>query len=106
MSLREQANEAGAVRFMISSDAPVMLAKASELFIRELSLRASTYTEEQQNKRRTLQRQDFSSAIGKTDTYDFLIDIVPRDEPRPSKREKDAAAQQQLLMLQNQQAQQ
>jgi hypothetical protein len=31
---------------MISSDAPVMLAKASELFIRELSLRASTYTEE------------------------------------------------------------
>jgi hypothetical protein len=48
ISLREQANEAGAVRFMISSDAPVMLAKASELFIRELSLRASTYTEEVQ----------------------------------------------------------
>jgi hypothetical protein len=31
---------------MISADAPVVLAKASELFIRELSLRASTYTEE------------------------------------------------------------
>jgi hypothetical protein len=38
---------------MISAEAPVMFAKACEMFIMELTLRAWTHTEE--NKRRTLQ---------------------------------------------------
>lgn len=38
---------------MISAEAPVLFAKAAELFITELSLRAWVHTED--NKRRTLQ---------------------------------------------------
>ena len=38
---------------MISAEAPVLFAKACEIFINELTLRAWTHTEE--NKRRTLQ---------------------------------------------------
>lgn len=34
---------------MISADAPVLLAKASELFILELTLRAAGHTEEVRN---------------------------------------------------------
>ncbi|CAO3691299.1 unnamed protein product [Rhizopus stolonifer] len=34
----------------------------------------------EENKRRTLQRSDIPIAISKTDMYDFLIDIVPREE--------------------------
>lgn len=45
-----------------------------------MAMRANSLTAE--NKRRTLQRNDIAAAVSKTDTYDFLIDIVPRDEVR------------------------
>ena len=32
------------------------------------------------------QRNDIATAIGKYDQFDFLIDIVPREEIRPTKR--------------------
>lgn len=63
---------------MISAEAPVVFAKACELFILELTLRSWMNTEE--NKRRTLQKNDIASAITRTDIFDFLVDIVPRDE--------------------------
>lgn len=63
---------------MISAEAPVLFAKACEMFIQELSMRSWTHTEE--NKRRTLQRSDIAAALAKSDMFDFLIDIVPRDE--------------------------
>ncbi|KAJ6823540.1 nuclear transcription factor Y subunit C-2-like [Iris pallida] len=63
---------------MISAEAPVVFAKACEIFILELTLRAWINTEE--NKRRTLQKNDIAAAITRTDIFDFLVDIVPRDE--------------------------
>ncbi|KAG9355681.1 hypothetical protein JZ751_000519 [Albula glossodonta] len=51
----------------------------------ELTLRAWIHTED--NKRRTLQRNDIAMAITKFDQFDFLIDIVPRDELKPPKRQ-------------------
>ncbi|GIY67994.1 nuclear transcription factor Y subunit gamma [Caerostris darwini] len=72
---------------MISAEAPVLFAKAAELFITELSLRAWVHTED--NKRRTLQRNDIAMAITKFDQFDFLIDIVPREELKPQKRNDD-----------------
>ncbi|KAJ7241964.1 hypothetical protein O6H91_11G049500 [Diphasiastrum complanatum] len=63
---------------MISAEAPVLFAKACELFILELTLRSWIHTEE--NKRRTLQRNDIAGAISRADIFDFLVDIVPRDE--------------------------
>jgi hypothetical protein len=44
----------------------------------QLTLRSWTHSEE--NKRRTLQRTDISAAISKTDIFDFLVDIVPRED--------------------------
>ncbi len=69
---------------MISAEAPVLFSKAAEMFIAELSLRAWLHTED--NKRRTLQRNDIAMAITKCDQFDFLIDIVPRDELKSTKR--------------------
>ncbi|CAK9249638.1 unnamed protein product, partial [Sphagnum jensenii] len=63
---------------MISAEAPVLFAKACEMFILELTLRSWIHTEE--NKRRTLQKNDIAAAITRTDIFDFLVDIVPRDE--------------------------
>ena len=63
---------------MISSEAPVLFAKACEMFISELTMRAWSHAQEK--KRRTLQRSDVAAAITKTDIFDFLIDIVPRDD--------------------------
>ena len=74
---------------MISAEAPVLFAKAAEIFITEISLRAWIHTED--NKRRTLQRNDIAMAITKYDQFDFLIDIVPRDELKPTKRQENDA---------------
>ncbi|CAF4859822.1 unnamed protein product [Pieris macdunnoughi] len=63
---------------MISAEAPILFAKACEIFIHELTLRAWSHTED--NKRRTLQRNDIAMAISRSDQFDFLIDIVPRQE--------------------------
>ena len=69
---------------MISSEAPLLFAKACELFILELTMRSWIHTEE--NKRRTLQRSDVAAAISKADMFDFLIDIVPRDDFRAARK--------------------
>lgn len=61
---------------MISAEAPVLFAKACELFILELTLRAWCYSE--QSKRKTLQREDVITAIHKTENFDFLVESVGR----------------------------
>lgn len=75
---------------MISAEAPLLFAKASEIFIHELTLMAWVFTEE--NKRRTLQRSDVAMAISTYDQFDFLIDIVPRDEIKPSQQSQSSPA--------------
>lgn len=72
---------------MISAEAPLLFAKAAETFIHELTLRAWVHTEN--NKRRTLQRNDIAMAITKFDQFDFLIDIVPREEVKPVRKESE-----------------
>ena len=83
---------------MISAEVPAMFSKACEseprdvsselltwelmkrllVFISELTRRAWLVAES--NKRRTLQKSDVAAAIGLSDMYDFLVDIVPRDD--------------------------
>lgn len=58
---------------MISAEAPVLFAKACEMFILELTLRSWSYSEN--NKRRTLQKEDIREAIQRTDIFDFLVDL-------------------------------
>jgi len=74
---------------MISAEAPVLFGKACEMFIHELTMRAWVHTED--NKRRTLQRNDIAMAITKFDQFDFLIDIVPRDDIKPATRKDDSS---------------
>lgn len=59
---------------MISAEAPVLFAKACEMFILELTLRSWNYSES--SKRRTLQKEDLQAAIKKTDVFDFLVDVI------------------------------
>nr|CCA21060.1 nuclear transcription factor Y subunit putative [Albugo laibachii Nc14] len=88
---------------MISAEAPVLFAKACEMFIQELSMRSWTHTEE--NKRRTLQRSDIAAALAKSDMFDFLIDIVPRDEFSKGASKKAPADSQAVFQQQLQQQQ-
>ena len=74
---------------MISAEAPVLFGKACEMFIHELTMRAWVHTED--NKRRTLQRNDIAMAITKYDQFDFLIDIVPRDDIKPTAKREDSS---------------
>ena len=50
-----------------------------KVFIAEITARAFIVADS--NKRRTLSRADIAKALGKSDQFDFLIDVVPRDEP-------------------------
>lgn len=70
---------------MISAEAPVVFAKACEIFILELTLRAWMHTDE--CKRRTLQKNDVAVAVSRSDIFDFLIDIVPREDSKVKKPE-------------------
>lgn len=63
---------------MISSEAPILFAKACEIFISEITIRAWQHAEE--SRRRTLQRSDVAAALARSDQFDFLIDLLPRDE--------------------------
>merc|ERR1719367_2435494 len=74
---------------MISAEAPVLFGKACEMFIHELTMRAWVHTED--NKRRTLQRNDIAMAITKYDQFDFLIDIVPRDDIKPTTKREESS---------------
>ncbi|KAJ9541324.1 hypothetical protein OSB04_027830 [Centaurea solstitialis] len=65
---------------MISAEAPIVLERACEMFILELTLRSWNHTEE--NKRRTLQKIGIVAAITRTDIFDFLVDIVPREDTK------------------------
>jgi nuclear transcription factor Y gamma len=62
---------------MISSETPVLFAKACEMFITELTTRS--WDNVVANKRKTLQKSDIASAISRNDMFDFLVDIVPRE---------------------------
>ena len=83
---------------MISAEAPILFAKGCDIFITELTMRAWIHAED--NKRRTLQRSDIAAALSKSDMFDFLIDIVPREDnaggaaKRPTTSGQAAAAQQ------------
>lgn len=68
---------------MISAEAPILFAKGCDIFITELTMRAWIHAEE--NKRRTLQKSDIAAALTKSDMFDFLIDVVPREEEKASK---------------------
>ncbi|KZV62977.1 histone-fold-containing protein [Peniophora sp. CONT] len=83
------------VKQMIAADAPILFCKACEILIAEITARAFIVADA--NKRRTLSRSDIAKALAKSDQFDFLIDIVPREDPFPGGRSKkkggDHAAQ-------------
>ena len=68
---------------MISGDAPIVFSKACELFIEQLTKRS--WAVALQAKRRTLHKDDVTSAVMATDVFDFLLNLVsdstdPEDE--------------------------
>jgi len=63
---------------MISAEAPILFAKACEMFIAEMTIKG--YYNAEKNERKTLQRKDIATAIARTETYDFLIDTIPKAE--------------------------
>ncbi|KAJ6818149.1 nuclear transcription factor Y subunit C-6-like [Iris pallida] len=75
---------------MIAAEAPVVFARACEMFILELTHRGWAHAEE--NKRRTLQKNDIAAAITRTEVFDFLVDIVPREEGKEEGMARAAAA--------------
>jgi len=65
------------IRFVYSWD-------VCPVFISEVTARAFIIADS--NKRRTLSRADIAKALSKSDQFDFLIDIVPREDGMGAKR--------------------
>eukprot|EP01083_Nonionella_stella_P079640 218611_1 len=87
---------------MISAEAPILFAKACELFVLDLTMRAWSKTDE--NRRRTLQRADVAAAIQKNEMFDFLIDIIPRETARPQTVQYPQQPQHQTVQYQQPQS--
>ena len=66
----------GGQKLMISSEGPILFAKACEMFIGEIAIRAWITTEDA--KRRTVQKSDVNTALSRNEMFDFLIDIIGR----------------------------
>ncbi len=81
---------------MISAEAPVLFAKACELFISDLTIRAYCFTQEDKGKRRTLTREDVCTAVQQTDVFDFLVTVLmPGERERRGERRGERGALQQ-----------
>jgi len=63
---------------MISSEAPILFALACQMFITEITHKAAYYAKKQ--NRKTLQRNDIARVIADNETFDFLLDVIPREE--------------------------
>ena len=48
------------------------------MFITEMTIKG--YYNAEKADRKTLQRKDIAVAIARTETYDFLIDTIPKEE--------------------------
>ncbi|EJD00740.1 histone-fold-containing protein [Fomitiporia mediterranea MF3/22] len=68
------------IKKVMKSDPEVKMI-AADVFISEITARAFIVADA--NKRRTLSRSDIAKALAKSDQFDFLIDIVPREEGFP-----------------------
>ncbi|GLJ45984.1 hypothetical protein SUGI_0968360 [Cryptomeria japonica] len=64
---------------MVSAEAVVVMGKACEMMMKELSLRAWIRTRD--GKRRTLQNKDIWSGVSESEVFDFLVDVLPRPKP-------------------------
>ena len=64
---------------MVSAEAVVVMGKACEMMMKELSVKAWIRTRE--GKRRTLQNKDIGSGLSESEVFDFLVDVLPRPKP-------------------------
>nr|KYP72846.1 Nuclear transcription factor Y subunit C-2 [Cajanus cajan] len=72
---------------MVSAEAPVLFAKACELLIHELTMKA--WVNADKSKRDLIQKCDIEAAITNTDEFDFLADVVPIEHVGISRRDID-----------------
>ena len=70
---------------MIRAEAPILFAKACELFILELTVRSYAYSE-QSGERHQIARKDIESCVRHTAVFDFLVDVL--DERKEEKKKK------------------
>lgn len=59
---------------MISAEAPILFAKACEMFVLDLTTRCYAYSEH--NKRAGLEREDVFQVLKETNVYDFLAEVL------------------------------
>jgi len=72
---------------MIATDAPILMCKAAEMIIKELTIRAWRYTKI--DKKCTLMTQHVHNAVMESEVYDFLIDVISRTRTRTRTKEQD-----------------
>lgn len=60
---------------MISAETPVIFARACEMFIMDITIRATQYAE-YDNERLVLTKKSIADTIKNTDIFDFLMEIL------------------------------
>ena len=68
---------------MISSESPVLFAKACEVFILEMTLRS--FCNAQKQHRKAILKEDVYETIRTTDVLDFLMDVIDEREQEDQK---------------------
>lgn len=63
---------------MVTGEAPIVLSKACEMLISDLTMRSWLHTVE--SSRQKILRSDISVAVSRSNNFGFLSEVVPRDE--------------------------
>ena len=73
---------------MIRAEAPILFAKACELFILELTVRSYAYSDKA-GERHNIAKKDIEACIRNTAVFDFLVDVL--DESLSDKKKKSGS---------------
>ncbi|CAI2377373.1 unnamed protein product [Moneuplotes crassus] len=80
---------------MISAEVPVLLSKACEMFITEITHRSYFHTK--RAKRKVIQRSDLAQTIASDDIYDYLQDVMPKEELREAQENNSRGVESMVL---------
>ncbi|KAJ4379803.1 hypothetical protein N0V86_004987 [Didymella sp. IMI 355093] len=85
-------------RLTVTKNASFAIALATEMFVQHLSITTHNVVKTERKPRRNIQYRDVSSAVGRTDSLEFLVDVVPKTVQYGAYKRKKAAQDEELAL--------
>jgi DNA polymerase epsilon subunit 4 len=85
-------------RLTVTKNASFAIALATEMFVQHLSITTHNVVKTERKPRRNIQYRDVSSAVSRTDSLEFLVDVVPKTVQYGAYKRKKAVRDEELAL--------